>query len=155
MRYSVPHRLTSACYGGYQKWEDLCGSNVQYCCNVEQTDIFSTSNLHRDQTRCQVQCFADTIIMVHPLLQELYTYSPGQASYLNFCFMIQHTSIPANESTILLFVTHLTTSGLSYTTIKVYLSAIHSMHVVTSQHIVFNQQLTPWLQQIMTNLRHL
>ena len=95
------------------------------------------------------QYFADTITMVPLPLQELYTYSPGQTSYLNFCSMIQHTSIPANKSKILLFVTHLATSGLSYTTIKVYLSAIRSMHVVTGQHIVFNQQLTPLLQQVL------
>ena len=48
--------------------------------------------------------------------------------------MIQLNPIPANEYTILLFVMHLATSGLSYTTIKVYLSAIHSMHVATGQH---------------------
>ena len=77
------------------------------------------------------------------------TYSPSQTSYLKFCSMIQYTSIPANESTILLFVTYLATSGLSYTTINMYHSAIHSMPVATGQHIVFNQQLTPRLQQVL------
>ena len=67
--------------------------------------------------------------------------------------MIQHNPIPANKSTILLFVMHLTTSGLSHTTIKVHLSAIHSVYVATGQHTVFNQQLTPQLQQVLKGIQ--
>ena len=52
--------------------------------------------------------------------------------------MIQHNPIPTHESTILLFVMHLATSGLSHTTIKLNLSAICSMHVATGQHTVFS-----------------
>ena len=81
------------------------------------------------------------------------TYSSGQTRYLNFCSMIQHNPIPAHESTILLFVTHLATSGLSHTTIKVYLSAIRSMHIATGQHTVFHQQLTPRLQQVLKRIQ--
>ena len=81
------------------------------------------------------------------------TYSSSQISYLNFCSMIQHNPIPAHESTILLFFMHLATSGLSHTTIKMYLSAIHSMHVATGQHTVFHQQLTPWLQQVLKGIQ--
>ena len=67
--------------------------------------------------------------------------------------MIQHIPIPAQESTLLLFVTHLAISGLSHTTIKVYLSAIRSMHVATGQHAVFHQQLTPRLQQVLKGIQ--
>ena len=134
-----------------KKWEDLCDSNVQYSCKVERTNFFlhiispqgpnwtSTSFRH---------CFAYMYYYYGISPTTRTTYSPGQTSYLKFCSMIQHTSIPANESTILLFVTHLTTFGLSYTTIKVCLSAIHSMLVATNQHYS-NQQLTPRLQQVL------
>ena len=74
------------------------------------------------------------------------TYSSSQASYFKFCSMIQHYPIPTNESTILLFVTHTSPPrGLSCTTVK----AIHNMHVPNSQHIDFNQLLTPQLQQVL------
>ena len=82
------------------------------------------------------------------------SYSSSQTGYLNFCSMIQHNPIPAHKSTILLFVMHLATSGLSHTTIKVYLSAVCSMHVATDQHTVFNQQLTPQLQQVLKRIQH-
>ena len=81
------------------------------------------------------------------------TYSSGQTSYLDFCSTIQHNPIPAQESTLLLFVTHLAISGLSHTTITVYLSAIHSMHVATGQYTVLHQQLTPWLQQVLKGIQ--
>ena len=42
---------------------------------------------------------------------------------------------------LLLFATHLATSGLSHVTIKVYHSAIRNMHIATRQHAIFNQQL--------------
>ena len=67
--------------------------------------------------------------------------------------MIQHNPIPAQEPTLLLFATHLAISGLSHTTIKVYLSAIHSMHVTTGQHTVFHQQLPPRLQQVLKGIQ--
>ena len=60
-------------------------------------------------------------------------YLSGQQSYLKFCSAVQHKANLAYESTLLLFVTHLDTSGLSHTTIMVYLSAICSMHVDTGQ----------------------
>ena len=82
-----------------------------------------------------------------------HTYSSAQQSYLKFCSAIQCTPTPTHESTLLLFVTHLATSGLSHTSIKVYRSAIRSMHVATGQHIIFNQQLTPRLQQVLKGIQ--
>ena len=81
------------------------------------------------------------------------TYSSAQQSYLKYCSAIQCTPTPAHESTPLLFVTHLATSELSHTSIKVYLSAIHSMHIATGQRIVFHQQLTPRLQQVLKGIQ--
>ena len=81
------------------------------------------------------------------------TYSFAQQSYLKFCSAIQCSPTPPHASTLLLFVTHLATSGLSDTSIKVYLSAIHSMHVATGQHIGFDQQLTPRLQQVLKRIQ--
>ena len=37
--------------------------------------------------------------------------------------------MPASESTLLLFATHLANSNISYATIKIYLSAVRHMHV--------------------------
>ena len=81
------------------------------------------------------------------------TYSFAQQSYLKFCSAIQCSPTPAHASTLLLFVTHLATSGLSHTSIKVYLSTICSMHVATGWHIIFNQQLTPRLQQVLRGIQ--
>ena len=57
------------------------------------------------------------------------------------------------ERVLSLFVTYLATCNISYTTIKVYLSAIHHMHVTTRKLQHFNQQLTPRLQQILKGIQ--
>jgi len=49
----------------------------------------------------------------------------------------------------MLFVTYLATLNLSYPTIKVYLSAISSLHTASVHHNDFNTQLTPRLQQVL------
>ena len=51
-------------------------------------------------------------------------------------------AIPPTEYTLILFMTHLATSNISYATIKVYLSAVRNMHVSKELH-EFTQQLTP------------
>ena len=115
---------------------------------------FSTSYLHRDQTGHQVPldnvlqilslwclpCYKIHLFIRPDKLPKLLLHDPTRP-------------IPAIESTILLFVTHLTTSGLSHTTIKVYFSAVRSMYVATGQHTVFNQQHTPQLQQVLKGIQ--
>ena len=81
------------------------------------------------------------------------TYAAGQNLYKIFCSRANRTPIPTSESTLLLFVAHLTTLNLSYATIKVYLSAIRHMHVTVGQHSSFNLQLTPRLQQVLKGIR--
>ena len=60
--------------------------------------------------------------------------------------------MPTSESTLLLFVAHLTTLNLSHVTI-VYLSAVRYMHVTAGQHSIFTQQLTPRLQQVLKGIQ--
>ena len=62
------------------------------------------------------------------------TYIAGQHRYQNFCRAIKATSLPTSEQTLLLFATHLAESNISYSTIKVYMSAIRHMHVTEGCH---------------------
>ena len=39
-RHSITCRLALACDERYQKWENLCSTNVQYCCIAERVDFF-------------------------------------------------------------------------------------------------------------------
>ena len=57
--------------------------------------------------------------------------------------------IPATESTLLLFITHLDQQHILYTTIKVYLAALRSLHITTRHYNSYTQQLTPCLQQVL------
>ena len=81
------------------------------------------------------------------------TYSVGQQRFISFCKSAKMQSMPASESTLLLFATHLGTSNISYTTIKIYLSAIRHMHVTAGVHSYFSQQLTPRLQQVLKGIQ--
>lgn len=61
------------------------------------------------------------------------TYSCAQQKFINFCFMSGRLSsvgspCPANEWTLCLFATYLAES-LRFSSIKVYLSAVRSLHV--------------------------
>ena len=60
--------------------------------------------------------------------------------------------MPTTEATLLLFVTHLASQNLAYTTIKVYLAAIQSAHVAAGKHKIFEEQLTPRLLQGMKGI---
>ena len=81
------------------------------------------------------------------------TYSAGQQRFISFCKSAKVQSMPASESTLLLFATHLGTSNISYTTIKIYLSAIRHMHVTAGVHSYFSQQLTPRLQPVLKGIQ--
>ena len=81
------------------------------------------------------------------------TYSAGQQRFISFCKSAKVQSMPASESTLLLFATHPATSRISYATIKIYLSAIRNMLVTAGVHNFFNQQLTPQLQQVLKGIQ--
>jgi len=81
------------------------------------------------------------------------TYIAGQSRYQNFCWAINATSIPTSEQTLLLFATHLADSNITYSTIKVYMSAIRHMHVTERCHEEFYSQLTPRVQLALKGIR--
>ena len=57
------------------------------------------------------------------------TYSSAQKRYLNFCEHYHRVPMPASEDTLLLYVSFLFEEGLTGTSIRVYLSAVRSLHV--------------------------
>ena len=57
------------------------------------------------------------------------TYNSAQKSYINFCQSHDLCPVPASEDTILLYVTHLYLNKLKYTSVRVYLSAVRSLHI--------------------------
>jgi len=81
------------------------------------------------------------------------TYIAGQHRYLNFCQAIKAIPIPASEQTLLLFATHLADSSITYSTIKVYISAIRHMHVREGLHEDFSTQLTPRLHLTLKGIQ--
>ena len=54
---------------------------------------------------------------------------------------------------MLLFAAHLARSGLAYTSIKVYLSAICNLHTAHSHHEAYQQALTPRLEQVLRGIK--
>ena len=81
------------------------------------------------------------------------TYSAGQQCYLTFCAKAHRKALPTSESALRLFVSHLADTGLTHSTIKVYLSSVHHLHVTQGQHSQFSKQLTPCLQQVLKGIK--
>ena len=52
----------------------------------------------------------------------------------------------------MLFVSHQANLGLTHSTIKVYLSSIHHLHVTQGKHPQFSTKLTPHLQQVLKGI---
>ena len=80
-------------------------------------------------------------------------YSTGQARYHSFCHQLHCLPLPSTEHILLLFVAHLVNEGLVYSTIKVYLSALHNLHVATGHHQIFASQLKPRLEQVLCSIK--
>ena len=83
------------------------------------------------------------------------TYSAGEQSFTSFCSASGNRVLPANESALLLFISHLASKNISHATIKVYLAAIRHMHVIAGMHSSFEEQLTPRLQLALREPRPL
>ena len=81
------------------------------------------------------------------------TYNAAQQRFLKFCSATKSHPIPATEATLTLFTTHLASINLSYTTIKVYLSAVRHLHASEGYHDHFSLQLTPRLQLVLRGIR--
>ena len=54
---------------------------------------------------------------------------------------------------MLLFVAYLAKERLSYTTIKVYLAAIRNLHTTARMHHTYQEQLTPYLEQVLQGIK--
>ena len=80
-------------------------------------------------------------------------YLAGQQRYIQFCNQTNQTVIPTSENTLLLFAAHLALSGLAYTSIKVYFSAIGNLHSAHSHHEAYHQALTPRLEQVLRGIK--
>ena len=74
-----------------------------------------------------------------------------QASH-HLCLQAKLVSIPTSDTTLLLFVSHLTTQNLAYATIKIYLAAVCGSHVAARKHNTFQSQLMPRLHQVMKGI---
>ena len=81
------------------------------------------------------------------------TYAVGQRRYLRVCAAARRQAVPTTETSLMLFATHLATSGLAYTSIKVYLAAVRHLHVTKGKHSQFTAQLTPRLQQVLKGIK--
>ena len=119
--------------------------------------------LQRVPAACQPAPQQPDLLYLHHMAQKYYvnglasttrsTYTSGQHRFTTFCTAIDAKPMPTTERVLSLFVTHLATHNISHATIKVYLSAIHHMHVTSGKLQHFSQQLTPRLQQILKGIR--
>ena len=80
------------------------------------------------------------------------SYKAGIRQCFKFCQQFSVRSIPTSKMTLLLFSTHLATHGLSYATIKVYLSAVRHVHVTEGYYNIFDSQFTPRVQQLLKGI---
>lgn len=89
---------------------------------------------------CPIPTFdkSSTMQAAHYIFQSIATstrrtYSSGERHFMRFCLFnnlisSENPFLPARESTLIHFVTHLANS-LSYGTIKVYLAAVNNLHI--------------------------
>ena len=80
-------------------------------------------------------------------------YHIGQKRYIHFCTQHKLTALPATEFTMLSFSAYLAKQNITYSTIKVYISAIRNLHVASGQHHHFTDQLTPRLEQVLRGIK--
>ena len=78
-------------------------------------------------------------------------YSTGQAHYHLFCCQLHCLPLPSTEHILLLFVAYLANEGLQL--IKVYLSALHNLHVATGNHQISASQLMPRMEQVLHGIK--
>ena len=81
------------------------------------------------------------------------TYSAGEQSFTSLCSALRNQVLPANESALLLFISHLASKNISHATIKVYLAAICHIHVIAGMHSSFEEQLTPRPQLALRGIK--
>ena len=70
-----------------------------------------------------------------------------------FCTEASHPPLPTTKDTSLLFVSYLAKQSLSHASIKVYLSAVHNLHVSTGLHEEFSKHLTPRPELVLKGIK--
>jgi len=68
------------------------------------------------------------------------TYSTAQRQYFDFCKKHNLTAVPAEEDTLLLFVTHLA-QRIKPQSIKVYLAGVRALHISNGFHSPFTNTI--------------
>ena len=72
---------------------------------------------------------------------------------MQFCSQASLPTVPTSKRTLLLFASDLATQNLSHSTIKVYTAAVHSVHVTTGYHTIFDIQSIPCLDWLLKGIR--
>ena len=60
------------------------------------------------------------------------SYDVGKRRYLSFCAHLKCNPLPVDETTVLCFVAYLSSSSLSYKTVRTYLSVARHMQIVSN-----------------------
>ena len=61
--------------------------------------------------------------------------------------------MPTTKSTLLLFIALLAQSNFAHTTIKAYLSTVHSLHTQSGLLHLFSTQLTPCVETVLRGIK--
>ena len=72
---------------------------------------------------------------------------------LRFLLLVISNSYSTSEHVLLLFSAHLASAGLTYSTIKAYLSAVQNLHVTAECHAAYSRALTPCLEQVLRGIK--
>jgi len=83
----------------------------------------------------------------------LRAYGSGQRRFLAFCSAANLEPSPLSERTLCMFVAHLANEGLSHQTIKLYLSAIRHLHIVSGLGDPFVGDPFPRLQYVIRGIK--
>ena len=112
------------------------GTNCM-CALIGTQRMLSCNKCH--STRCQRE------------MQKL--YSTGQVRYHAFCQQLHCSPLPSTEQLLLLLVAYLANEGPAHSTIKVYLSALCNLHIITGHRQTFASQLTTRLEQVLQGIK--
>ena len=83
----------------------------------------------------------------------LRSYGTGQRRYIAFCQDANLQPLPLSEHTLCIFVAHLASEGLTYQTIKSYLSALRQYHIMSGRGDPFIGSAFPLLQYVLRGIK--
>ena len=79
-------------------------------------------------------------------------YSSAQRRYLSFCTQFKLNPIPTSESILCAYVAFLAKDNVKYKSIKMYLSAIRNLQIVSRHRNLFSSPL-PLLEQVLNGIK--